>query len=527
MGHDQMKLQNAFDSGSPASFMSRDDILKRSIDSAAMLPYWDMIDTVMKGIEGMRLAAETYLPKFPSEKTENYNFRLKSTKMTNIFRDIVENLSSKPFEDEIKLITKEKEKLPETIEEFIENVDGSGNNITVFASSTMFNGIAAALDWIFVDYPSFTKEAAPKTIAEKKKAGVRPFWSHVLARNVLEVRSEIINSSETLTYMRILEPGKPNYVRIFERSKEGVVTWMLYEEDVKAKKVDEAYVLVENGIISIGVIPLVRFQTGRRDGRSFKYFPALSDAADLQIELYQQESGLKFAKIMAAYPMLAGNGVTPEKDATGKPVGLQIGPGQVLYAGMDANGNVGSWQFIEPSATSLKFLADDIKETQQQLRELGKQPLTAQSGNLTTISSAVAAGKARSAVAAWALNLKDTLENALVLTCMFENINAETYDPQVNVYTEFDDVIDEGKDIEALNQARERGDLSQETYWKEYKRRKILSTEFDADEERKLLLDETNIDDDESEPPPPSPVDPLNPGNLPPNPEPLPGNNAA
>lgn len=477
-----------------------DEMLKRAPDSAAMLDYWDQTDTIVDGAKAMRKAGQAYLPKFVDEQNAEYDFRLTSSKFTNVYRDIVEGLASKPFEEEVSLVTSDTDPIPEKITDFIEDVDGSGNNLTVFASGTFFNGINSAIDWIFVDYPT-ADPTRVRSVADAKAAGLRPFWSRVLGRNVLEARTTMIGGKEVLTYMRIFEPGKPDHVRIFERIND-VVTWKLYvKSDRPAPNGKTMFILENEGNISIGVIPLVPFMTGRRDGRTFRLFPAMRDAADLQIELYQQESGLKFVKIMAAYPMLAGNGIRPPVDAAGKPIKLAVGPGKVLYGAPNANGDHGEWAFVEPSAQTMKFLAEDVKATIEQLRELGRQPLTAQSGNLTVITTAVAAGKARTAVGAWALALKDTLENALVLTCMWLGIS--DYEPEVNVYTEFDDFADGNSDVEALMSAREKRDLSQETLWTELKRRKVLSPEFDADKERERLMNELPAegleDDDEDD----------------------------
>lgn len=493
---------------------SQDILLARSPDSAAMLEYWDLTDTLVDGINALRLAGERYLPKFTDEQDPDYQYRLKCTKLTNIYRDTVEGLASKPFEQEVELVTDENKTVPDEIEAFEENVDGSGNNLTMFASAAFFNGVNSAIHWIFVDYPDPESNPDIRTRADEKAAGVRPYWSHILGRNVFDPRSKVINGKETLTYIRIFEPGKPDHVRIFERDPiTGIVRWELREKqetwiDYGTGKTQ--FHTVDEGTISIGVIPLVPFITGRRDGRSWKLFPAMRDAADLQVELYQQESGLKYIKTLAAYPMLAANGIKPMMEADGKtPKKLAVGPGRVLYGGMDGAGNVGSWSYVEPGAQSMTFLAADAKETAQNLRELGRQPLTAQSGNLTVITTAVAAGKAKSAVKAWAFGLKDALENAMVMTCAWLKITPEKYDPTVNVYTEFDEFM-EGKDLETLQAARAAKDISQLTYWDELKRRAVLSPEFDAETEEKRLLDElpgdgvdTNGNDDPPE------IDPL------------------
>jgi len=250
--------------------------------------------------------------------------------------------------------------------------------------------------------------------------------------------------------------------------------------------------------LRIDEIPMVPFFTGRRDGKTYKFDPPLRAAADLQLHLYRQESGLNYTTTLTAYPMLTGNGVKPERDAAGNIKALPVGPNVTLYAPPNADGSVGSWRYVEPSSNSLIFLSGYIKEIILNLRELGRQPLTASSSNLTTVTTAFAAGKSKSSVKAWALMLKDSLENAYRITAKWMGSD---YLAKVMVYTDFDEFVD-GKDYEALSAARERGDLSQETYWEESKRRGMLSEEFTPERETARLLKETpgDLEDGQDDP---------------------------
>lgn len=472
--------------GVPAS--APDPMLRRSHDSKCMLPFWDRVDAVIDGIDGMRAGREEFLPRFPDEDYSDYEFRLKCTTMTNVYRDIVEGLAGKPFEQPVKLTNEP----PANMTSFMEDVDGSGNNLTVYAGTTFFNGINNALDWIFVDYSALDPDApSPRNRAEEKALNLRPYWSHVLARNVIDVQSIVVNSKEVFTYFKVFEPGSPDKVREFERANDGTVTWSLYEKRDEQRDYNDQertyFWPIGSGVVSIGEIPMVPFVTGRRQGRTWKVDPQLRDALDLQIELYQGESDLKFAKKLTAFPMLAANGISPDRNPDGSAKKLAVGPARVLYSKADGStGKIGTWAYVEPNAESLKFLAEENKDRIQQLRELGKQPLTAQSGNITVITAMVAAGKARSAVKAWAFMLKDALENSLIMTAKWLG---ETYNPDVYVHINFDD-YSEGEDLDALGAARERKDISRETFWEEMVRRGVLSSNFDPEAEEKRLLDE-------------------------------------
>lgn len=473
-------------------------ILFRARDITRMLPYWWKVHTIVKGLCAMRDAGEWFLPKFPDETTENYNFRASSAKLTNVYRDVLEGLAQKPFESEVTLIDPNNKGIPAELSDFVKNVDGSYTNLTSFASLAFFTGINDAISWIFVDFPEVPESLKGRAIsqADAKAAKLAPYWTHVLAKNVLEVRTKVIGSACVINYIRIYEPSVDHTndkIRVFERSDNDVVTWTLYSTNPSAAKVEDVVMEEKTGVLSINVIPMVPFITGRRDGNTWHFYPVMEDAADLQITLFQNETGLEYIKTLACYPMLTANGMKPGVEPDGKtPKKLAVGPMRVLYAPSDGNGNNGEWKYLEPTANSLEFLQKNIDKTKTDLRELGRQPLTALSTQLSTVTTSIAAGKGRSAVSAWALSLADALENALEISLAY--MGNTTYEPHVNVYTGFDNVDGSGQDVAELGKARERRDISQETYWDELKRRKILSPEFNSVEEAKRLLDEVPSD---------------------------------
>ena len=469
--------------------MTKKNLLKRSPDIETMVPYWEKVSDILEGTQAIKNGGVKYLPKFPDENINDYEFRLTVSKFTNIYRDVTEGLACKPFQDEISLLGAEKR--PQELIDFAEDVDGFGSNLTTFAALTFFNAINYGIDWIFIDYPT-VQNPDNVTIAEAKQRNLKPFWVHILGKNVLDVKTRMQGSKQIITYFRCQEPGygdEPMHVREFIETENGI-EWKLYVKITNDKGEDE-FIVVEEGMLSIDFIPVVPFITGRRDGNSFKIYPPLSDAADLQITLYQNESALEYIKVLACYPMLATDGTKPPKGTDGKPKKLRTGPNTVMYGVEKSNGDGGTWHYVEPQANSLEFLQKNIDKTKNDLRELGRQPLTAMSTQLTTVTTSIAAGKAKSAVTAWSYGLKDALENALLITMKWMGID---YEPEINVYTGFDNVLDDGRDIEELGKARERGDISVETYWDELKRRKILSPEFDIEEERKRLLDEIPAD---------------------------------
>lgn len=435
-----------------------------SADWRAMAPYWAQVTAIVNGRSAMIEAGEEYLPKFPHESNSDYQFRLKTAKFTNIYRDILEGLAQKPFAHELTI----SEASPIQLRELAEDIDGRGNHLHVFAANTFFAGINKAIDWILVDY---TKGPISRTVQEQNESGSRPYWVHIPAEAVIGITSEVILGREQLTEVRILE--SPGRVRTFERLDDKVT----YKIEVESG--EGLWAIEDAGTLTINEIPIVPFVTGRRKGKKWQYNPSMKDAADLQIEMYQQETNLKHIKTMTCFPMLAGNGVMPDMDGD-TPRSVPVGPKAVLYAPPNADGNHGTWEWIGTDAATLKFLAADVQATTKELREIGRQPLTSQSGNLTVITTAFAAQKGNSAVQAWALQLKDSLENAMRLTSLWLGISDTA---EVNVFTDFgiDDMDDQAPKY--LLEIRKNNDISAQTLREEYKRRGILGPEFDEQRE--------------------------------------------
>lgn len=467
-----------------------------SSDYCAMRSYWDMVSTINGGAEAMRAAGVKYLPKFPEESQADYDHRKASAPFTNIYSDISRNLASKPFAKELQL----KEGSAQQLVDLCEDIDTQGNNLHVFASSTFRSGLDKAIDWIFVDYtkapPAYG--GRPRTKAEEATLGLRPYWVHVPAEQMLAAYSDMIDGKEQFIHARIKEDTTERQgfeevcverVRVLDRvqladGSYAPATFQIF----KAEKGTDGKVtwVSEEGPtpISIGVIPIVPFLAGKREGASWRVTPPLRDIAHLQIDEFQQEANLKSVKELTCFPMLVGSGVNGV-DEKGQAIRVPVGPRGVLFAPMGGDGKFGDWKFIEPSAESIKTLMQHLDDTQKNMRDLGMQPLT--TANLTVITTANVSLKAHSLLQALALSLKDALEQAFVFTCKWLG---DVPVPEVDIYTDFGVDMEAGTELDALLKSQAQGVLSKRTVQEEFKRRGVLSDNFDPEEEEQQLAEE-------------------------------------
>jgi hypothetical protein len=477
-----------------------------SPDYDAMAEFWAMVDAINKGAPGLR--SSKYLPKFPKEPDDVYDLRRKTAPLTNVYADISRNLGSKPFAKPVEVSEGAPDVVagkidPETKHRsggLIDDIDGLGNSLHVFASRCFKSGIDKGIDWILVDHTKLTPRADGQTLsaADEAEQGARPYWVHIPADRMLAVFSDFVAGVEMIVHARIYEPAieREGYgtvlkerVRVLERVKTaqgyGAATWSLFEKKTDAQG-KETWEKLDAGDYTIGVIPLVPFIPSKRHGTSYVVDPPLRDLAYMQVEEFQQESNLKEIAVMTAFPMLAAIGMDPP---TGGGSAFMTGPRTLLTVPFSPEGTAGDFKYVEPQATSLTFLEERLKNFRQEMRDLGMQPL--QAANLTVITTANASQKASSAVQAWAILFKDALDQALSLTCKWLKITEAV---TAKVHTDFAVEISGDLDMADLLAARTAGQISRETFWSELQRRGKLGPDFDHEEEEKRVKEEASKD---------------------------------
>lgn len=479
----------------------------KSSDYVAMEPYWLKIEAFHGGIDAMHAAGEKYLPRLQEERKDSRDSagrkydawaqRRNRAPFTNLYDDVVKNLASKPFSKQLTL--KDADKAPPAIQDLIENIDGMGNNLHVFCEEVFEAGIDYSFTFIFVDFSRATPRAdgLALTKADEVAQKLRPFWTHILPTRMLAIYSDVIDGTEVFTHARISEPTltldgfverRVERMRVLDRQPTawdeamkptayGPPTWTVFEQNVDPATKTQTWMPIEGGVFTIGEIPLVRFATGRRKQATFIYDPALRSVVDMQITAYQQESYLEQIMTMTCFPMLSGNGVDGDPN---EPV--PVGPRSVLFAPTQPNGQHGSWGYIEPAGTSITLSMNRLAKTQDDLRELGKQPLVQQS--LTVITTGQVAVKANSAVQAWAIRFKDSVEQAFKFTADWLKID---YEGEVKIHTDFNALMDDGKGFEGVLKLLDAGAISPDAAIDAAVRYNYLPDTFDKKDDKLLL----------------------------------------
>ena len=439
-----------------------------------MCEAWDLPEALMGGTRAMRKKGTIYLPQEAKETDAAYLVRLERSVLHNQFKHAVHSLRGKVFSNPIQI----GDSASEVVEEWSENIDLEGNNLTAFCFDVFEKGIVYGGSYILVDFPVNTAQ----TLADERALNLRPFFKHIPAASIIGWKIEHVGGKrrlmqvrikETITVddgpygieeieqIRLLEPG---YWAVFRQAKDD---WVL--------AIDKNGNLMEGGI-PFDDIPLIPFYTNRE--ADMVVAPPLDDLAWLNSAHWQSSSDQRNILHIARVPLLYGKGWIKE-DADN----VQIGSARMIMNG-DPNAAL---SYVEISGGSIAAGRQDLKDLEDAMTLVSMEPLMPRTGNPTATARALDEAKGNCALQSWSLNLQNTLNEAFEFAGRWIN---QDIIANVAVNTDFGLTLEESENIKTLYATRQGGDLSQQTFWEELKRRNVLSDEFDAEREQALIAEE-------------------------------------
>lgn len=449
----------------------------------AMRPRWDVVDTLLGGTEAMRAAGEAYLPKHSEETQEGYDERLNAAVLLNMVEQTLDTLSGKPFSEPVKINDDVPAGIVETI---LEDVDQEGNNLDVFARRWFRDGMSKAFSHVLVDFPRPrpTEGDRPRTLADDRQEGLRPYWVPIRPECLLFARSEVVNGVEVLQHVRIAETyteqvGFAEVIKSRIRVLEpGLVQLWEPKERKGATKKDE-WEMVDEWPTGLDYIPLVTFYADRQGLMYGK--PPLLDLAWMNVAHWQSTADQRHILTVSRFPLLACSGASGEDSDP-----VVIGPNKVLY-NADPHGK---FYYVEHTGAAIEAGRTDLQDLEQQMAGYGAEFLKQKPGNPTATARALDSAEASSDLAAMIGLFEDAVAQALDITAEWMRLGVPG--GTIELVKDFDFGAQDAVGLDALQKARERRDISRKTFLNALRMRDILPEDFEEDEDWAELLEETS-----------------------------------
>jgi hypothetical protein len=464
--------------------MSVDPVAIPVEEYEAMSIHWHLTAALRGGTPAMRAASRIYLPQEPAESETAYKNRIDRSVLTNMYVKTANKLVGKPLKKPIVL----EESVPAEIVSLMDDVDALGTSLDVFVRAMFDAAVDDGLTHVLVDMPSVDGVEGDfpdgsLTKEQESDLGIRPYWRHVKAGDLIGWKWQMVKGAKTLTQIRILESAKVpgenefaqerrNRIRVIEP-----MMWRLYEEEVNPRKKAENkdWLLIDQGLNTLGRIPLVTFYTNQQGFMVAQ--PLLMDIAHLNVTHWQSDSDQRNLLHIARVPILFGTGFGDDDDQ----VQLEIGANTITRAPTGA-----TLGFVEHTGKAIESGAKDLKDLEDRIQFLGMQFLVKRkTGDETATGRSIDKNESDSDLGIITQELENAIEQLLDITAEWLALGRDG--GEVSVFRDFEIAFADAEDIKLLLDARKSGEISQLTFFKELKRRGLLGDDFDPQTEIDLL----------------------------------------
>jgi len=456
-------------------------------------PALQKVRALRAGVDAMRAAGESYLPKEELETSKDYQARLKRSwlfpALDKATRDMADKVFAKPI-----VLGKD---VPPEIADLQKRISGDGQNLNSFARRVFEDGLDAGVSFIMVDSPRLN---GTMTVAEQKARDFRPYLTMVRAEDVLGWKTFPNEPMERLSQIRIketvIEEDPENEYGKVEVEQIRVLTVINGKVEVELHRkgldgLDKGKWMIHDQFpVQMDEITIVPFYANRTG--FFEGAVTLEKLADLNIAHWQSASDQRNILHKARVPVFFMKGMQADEAVIGANSALVS---QSEHA--DA-------KWIEHNGAAIGAGRDDLQDLEMRMQVLGLELLIAKTGNHTATGEAIDAAKMTTPLAMMANSLEDALETALGYMAKYLGL-ADGGSLKVN--TDFGVGLLRQVDLDFLLKSVNTGQISQETFLTEVKRRGVLMDDFSVDDEIERTeqeipdaqdLAEVHLDDDPS-----------------------------
>jgi hypothetical protein len=435
--------------------------------------YWEIVRALMQGTDAMRAANTAYLPKWPNEDQDSYNFRLATATLFPAYSRTIKTLVGKPF---AKPITWNKAPSAQVME-WTKDIDLQGRNLDIFSAELAEEVVGYGIAGILVDAPNAKEligsDRTPSQ-AEEMALGIRPYFVCIHPWQLLGWHSERVGGVETLTMLRLFEivcekdgefgEKKVEQVRVLEPGK-----WRTFRLRQREDG-DREWYQHANGVTTLKYIPFFPAYGNRLGFMLGK--PPMMELAYMNIKHWQSQSDQDTILHVARVPILAIAGID---DPDGK---FTLNLGTKAAVKLPHGGEMKYVEHTGAAISSGKISLDDLKE---EMRQAGAELLVLKPGSITATQINTEQGIGLCDLQRIAMGLEDTIDKALA--CMAEWGQAGV-SGSTNVHKDFAALTLAEASATLLHAMRQSGDLSSETLFHELQRRGIIAPDIDHEAEK-------------------------------------------
>jgi hypothetical protein len=421
-----------------------------------------LIDDLRGGTYTMRLRGELYVPKGAVESNDEYTARLKLGYCHPLYTRTVGFLTGEVFKQKIKIDEAEAEEsatsaeINTKLQNWMADVDGCGNELSVFMADTFVDAIDHGMCAVLSDYPAIGNGV--RVVDDVKKSGTKPYLIRIPQKDILGYRFEETEEGRKLVYFRYTETVVVKQGTI-DTKDETEVRVRVYTPGL-CQIYDKSEKLLEEIPTTMQDIPVVFYVLGEPIAKGYPAAkPCMGELAELNRRHWQAATDQAYLMSYVRRPAWFGRGLRDDDKS------VVFGPGSMIHT-TNTSGDLKNVAVDSGAVAAGKSELDDLE---MRAALYGLQAMAPKTGNVTATQIALSTVEASSDLHKWAYAFKDSLNNTMIIVCEMLGISDL---PEMMLNTEFHPLAMFSPDV--LINAATAGIFSKRLVFQEFKRRGLM-----------------------------------------------------
>lgn len=413
-------------------------------------PHWILIEDLIGGTYELRRKHRRYLPQEPRELDESYDNRLARSTCPPYYQRLERMLAGMLTRKPVRL-----NEVSDLVREQLFDVDLQGNDLNVWTYETTRKMVRYGHVGVLVDAPSAGQNG-------------RPYWVSYTPREILGWRTELIDGSQQLTQLRLMEKVVVPDGLYGEKQVEQIRVLTPGAFEIHRRDSNGTFEIHDQGTTTMDHIPFSVAYSNRVNFMESR--PPLEDIAELNLKAYQVQSDLDNQLHISAVPMLAFFGFPASAEE------VSAGPGEAIS--FPAEGRA---EYIEPDGKSFEAQFRRLEQIAHQINELGLSAVLGQKLSAETAEAKrIDRSQGDSTMMVIAQNMQDLIDNCLAHHAHYLNISqiGSSY-----VNRDFLGARLEPTEIQSLLALYTAGTITQKTLLDQLYEGEVLGDDFDVEEE--------------------------------------------
>ncbi len=469
----------------------------RRTESQESLFIWEECRHALVGTRALQSNIARYLPRHPKEKLPDYQRRAAFTAFYNAFGRTVRGIAGMPFAKAPVY----GENIPKMLLDHCENIDGEGTHLDMFAHRLFTDGLATGTAGIHVVVPPAGEGLSR---AQEEAAGIRPYWVHVAAEDIITWRTQRLFGRRQLTMLSLREMSETDAdeflielqtkytvyrLRMNDVSGVYVTSQRFVELTTKDKQTLAVAETEEETVRNASRIPFIPLRLGLFTSELTAVTPLL-DLLDMNLQHFRVSSDRNWLMHLACVPVPVKKGsVVNPAGTTGEGARREAwGANVMLNLPVD-----GDFKYVEPTGSAFEPTGKELQQLEQRMAALGLAFLARDTRAAETAEAKRLDAAAQNAtLAACADALDDCIEQAMAVHAEFCKIavkgkGGELSGGEWSTSRDYEESALTPAMIDTYAKMETAGQLTLPTLWKIMQKLGALPEDFDAKAEKESL----------------------------------------